>query len=60
MAQETRQSAVEDNSLEEEGSILIRLESLPSRGVNSDPVTGEELTHVQNVNNVNLKENGKI
>ena len=59
MTQETRKNSVEDNSLEEEGSSLIRVESLPSPGENLDPVAGEELIYDQNVNNVNLKPKSK-
>ena len=59
MAQENRQSVVEDKYFEEEGSSLIRVESLPSPGENVDPVAAEKLTHNQNVNNVNPEQDGK-
>ena len=60
MAQETKQSAIEDKSLEEERSSLIRKESLPSPCENVDPSAENELTRDQNINNINPRPIGKI
>ena len=59
MPQELRQSGGEDKSLEEEGSSLIRKKSLPPPSENRDTAAVEELTHDQNVNNVNSKQTSK-
>ena len=59
MAQVTKQNAIEDKSLEEERSSLIRKESLPSPCGNVDPSAKEELTQDQNINNINPRPTGK-
>ena len=59
MAQETKQSAIEDKSLEEERSSLIRKESLPSPCENVDSSAEDELTRDQNINNINPRPIGK-